>query len=254
MPASTSSRTSSQRLEWREPSALLWASSSTRMTDGRRARAASRSNSLSVVPRYGTWRGGRISSPSRRDSVSARPWLSTTPTTTSTPSALRSRADSSIAKVLPTPAAAPKKSLRRPRDFRVSSSFALARRASGSGRLPVTGIHLNPSRAQCIESRISQGIRLEEDVGERDAERILRARGGLGAEVREAEGVPARLVVAVLEAPDEAPPDLVLDRRGDPVVVDIVPGRGDAVPHRLRVGEVVEPEHSAEGLGPVVAA
>ena len=53
---------------------------------GRRASIASRSISLSVWPRYSiAWRG-MTSSPSSSVSVSARPWVSTTPTTTSTPS------------------------------------------------------------------------------------------------------------------------------------------------------------------------
>ena len=45
MPASSNSSTSCQRLAWREPAALVWASSSTRISAGRRASAASRSNS-----------------------------------------------------------------------------------------------------------------------------------------------------------------------------------------------------------------
>ena len=45
MPASSSSSTSCQRLAWREPGALVWASSSTSIRAGRRASAASRSNS-----------------------------------------------------------------------------------------------------------------------------------------------------------------------------------------------------------------
>ncbi len=44
-PASSSSSTSCQRLAWREPGALVWASSSTSISAGRRASAASRSNS-----------------------------------------------------------------------------------------------------------------------------------------------------------------------------------------------------------------
>ncbi|MCY1531646.1 hypothetical protein D9M68_668770 [compost metagenome] len=51
MPAASSSCTSCQRLAWREPGALVWASSSTSSTAGLRARAASRSNSASVRPR-----------------------------------------------------------------------------------------------------------------------------------------------------------------------------------------------------------
>ena len=53
MPASSSSCTSCQRF-WREPGALVCASSSTRTAPGLRASAASRSNSSSVRPRYST--------------------------------------------------------------------------------------------------------------------------------------------------------------------------------------------------------
>ena len=59
---------------------------------GLRASAASRSNSGSCAPRYSTIRGGRTSRPSSSAAVSARPWVSTMPTTTSTPSARFSRA------------------------------------------------------------------------------------------------------------------------------------------------------------------
>ena len=60
-----------------EPGALVWASSSTRIRAGLRARAASRSNSLERDAAVLDVRGGRISRPSRRASVSGRPWGST---------------------------------------------------------------------------------------------------------------------------------------------------------------------------------
>ena len=47
MPASSSSSTSCHRFAWREPAALVWASSSTRTTSGWRASTASRSISSS---------------------------------------------------------------------------------------------------------------------------------------------------------------------------------------------------------------
>ena len=50
---------SSHRFAWRLPGAFVCASSSTRISSGLRARAASRSNSRSFVPRYSTKRGGR---------------------------------------------------------------------------------------------------------------------------------------------------------------------------------------------------
>src|SRR6185437_15941993 len=63
-------------------------------------------------------------------SVSTRPWVSTTPITTSPASTRRWRASLSISYVLPTPGAAPKKILRRPRLL----SPACFSRASGDGR------------------------------------------------------------------------------------------------------------------------
>src|SRR5712691_1623783 len=133
MPASSSSAASCQRFAWRAPGALVWASSSRRSSPGFRARAASRSNSRSCTPRYSTARGATRSSPSARAAVSARPWVSIQPMTTSLPSARLARAASSIAYVLPTPGEAPKKIFSRPR-LRPSSAARRRRRASGSGR------------------------------------------------------------------------------------------------------------------------
>ncbi len=58
MPASSSSWTSCQRFRWREPGTFEWASSSTSTSCGRRASAASRSNSASSRPRCETASGG----------------------------------------------------------------------------------------------------------------------------------------------------------------------------------------------------
>src|SRR6266511_3655692 len=133
MLASSSSAASCQRFAWRAPGALVWASSSRRSSPGFRVRAASRSNSRSCTPRYSTARGATRSSPSARAAVSARPWVSIQPMTTSLPSARLARAASSIAYVLPTPGEAPKKIFSRPR-LRPSSAARRRRRASGSGR------------------------------------------------------------------------------------------------------------------------
>ena len=65
MPASSSSTTSCQRLAWREPGALVCASSSTRISAGRRASAASRSNSASV-------RAAVLDRPARQDLEAAQ--------------------------------------------------------------------------------------------------------------------------------------------------------------------------------------
>src|SRR5688572_4964402 len=154
MPASSSSSTSENRFGWRLPGAFVCASSSTRTSAGRRARTASRSISSRRVPRYSTMRRGSTSKPSRRASVSRRPWASTTPTTTSTPSRRRSWAACSIAYVLPTPGAAPTKTFRRAR----VSLLARSRSASGEGRRA-------SSRAVGIERQVQR-----EDVDPRLAE------------------------------------------------------------------------------------
>lgn len=89
MPASSNSCTSCQRLGWREPGALLCASSSSSSTRGRRASAASRSNSRSVRPWCGSSRSGSCSRPCSCCAVSLRPWVSTSPTRTSRPPGVR---------------------------------------------------------------------------------------------------------------------------------------------------------------------
>ena len=88
----------------------------------------------SIVPRYSTARGGSRSSPGGSASVSARPWVSTMPMTTSVPRAFSARASDSIAYVLPTPAVAPRNILSFPRCARTSSRWTRASKASGSGR------------------------------------------------------------------------------------------------------------------------
>ncbi len=85
MPASNSSSTSCQRLGWREPLALLCASSSMRISAGRRASAASKSNSRIWRLRWWMRFRGRAVSPSSKAAVSLRPCVSTTPTSTSNP-------------------------------------------------------------------------------------------------------------------------------------------------------------------------
>jgi len=96
------------RFSWRLPGALVWASSSTSATAGRRVSTASRSISSTVAPRWVTTRRGRTSRPSSSWAVCGRPCVSTRPTTTSVPRSRRRWASSSIATVLPTPGAAPR--------------------------------------------------------------------------------------------------------------------------------------------------
>ena len=85
---------------------------------------------MSCVPLYCTVRRGRTSRPPSSASVSERPWVSTTPMATSTWARARRAAADSIAKVLPTPGAAPRKIFSRPRP----SCDEAASKASGSGR------------------------------------------------------------------------------------------------------------------------
>src|SRR5450756_3139942 len=66
-----------------------------------------------------------------RAAVSARPWVSTKPTTMSIPRPRIASASSSIRYVLPTPAACPRYTFRFPR---FGSREASLRNASGSGR------------------------------------------------------------------------------------------------------------------------
>ncbi len=131
MPASSNSSTSCQRFGWREPGALLCASSSIRIRAGRRARAASRSNSATSRPRWLIRRGGCVASPASSAAVSLRPWVSTTPIRISSPCARSRCASVSMANVFPTPAQAPKKIFSLPRWASAVCSSSL----SGSGRM-----------------------------------------------------------------------------------------------------------------------
>ena len=85
MPAVSSSSTSWWRLGLRDPGTLVWASSSTSTTWGRRARTASTSISSKMAPRWVMSRRGTISRSRSWAAVLGRPWVSTNPTTTSVP-------------------------------------------------------------------------------------------------------------------------------------------------------------------------
>jgi hypothetical protein len=94
----SSSSTSCHRFGWRDPATFVCASSSTRINVGFLASAASRSNSSSFgMPGAAGERRGRISRPASCAAVSARPWVSMTPATTSVPALFRARAARSIA-------------------------------------------------------------------------------------------------------------------------------------------------------------
>ena len=90
-----------------------------------------------------------------KESLGFRPrrWVSTTPTTTSTPSARLTRASSSMAKVFPTPGLAPKKTLSLPRAARPSASRTWARRRSGSGR---RSFITSWCRGQAVQRKVEQ--------------------------------------------------------------------------------------------------
>ena len=77
-------------------------------TSGLRASTASTSISSISVPRYATTRRATTSRSAISAAVWRRPCVSTRPTTTSLPRARRRRPSPSIAKVLPTPGAAPR--------------------------------------------------------------------------------------------------------------------------------------------------
>src|SRR5581483_11958422 len=79
IPLRSKSSTSWYRLGCPPPGALVWASSSTSATVGRRLRTASRSISSSTTPRYSTFRRGTCSRSPTSAAVSARPCVSTTP-------------------------------------------------------------------------------------------------------------------------------------------------------------------------------
>ena len=74
---------------------------------GARASNASRSISSKFWPRYSMTLRETTSRSRSCAPVSARPWVSTNPTTTSVPRSLRRHPSLSMAKVLPTPGAAP---------------------------------------------------------------------------------------------------------------------------------------------------
>ena len=108
MPASSSSATSCQRLEFRDPGTLVCASSSTSAICGLRASTASTSISSKDAPRYSRRFLGTTSSPSIWAAVCGRPCVSANATTTSAPRSSRRCPSESMANVLPTPAAAPR--------------------------------------------------------------------------------------------------------------------------------------------------
>ncbi len=73
-----------------------------------RANTASTSSSGNLLPRYSMYCGGTISMPAISSAVFLRPCVSTTAATRSVPRSSRRWASPSIAKVLPTPGAAPR--------------------------------------------------------------------------------------------------------------------------------------------------
>ena len=98
MPASSSSSTSCQRLGWREPGAFECASSSTRISAGlpRQRRVEVEFADASCRGRRAVW-AAAAPGPSSMAAVSARPWVSSTPTSGDRPSACSLRAAASMA-------------------------------------------------------------------------------------------------------------------------------------------------------------
>src|SRR3989339_831943 len=131
IPSARMSWTSWYRLGFRFPGTLVCASSSMRATWGFRARTASRSISSRTTPRYSWRRRGTTSRPSISFAVSARPWVSTSPTTTSIPASLRRCLSRSIWYVFPTPAPYPRYTFSRPRPARRINRRKVSARSSG---------------------------------------------------------------------------------------------------------------------------
>ena len=163
MPATSRASTSCQRFSWVEPGAFVWASSSTSASCGARASTASRSSSSSATPRWTIARRGTTSRSPTSAEVARRPWVSTTATTTSTPSA-RSRApSSSIVYVLPTPGAAPSTTRNRPR-FMGSACHPRGPDRAGRGHSPGTRerpVTTGATRRVSREDRAPSVVQLE---------------------------------------------------------------------------------------------
>ena len=142
MPAASSSSTSCQRLAWREPGRVGVGQLVDQQQRGLPHEAASRSNSSSTRPRYSSGGGGRrLEPPSRRRGLGAAVGLDHADHD-SRPAARCARAASSIAKVLPTPGATPKKILSWPRRARSSSAWTRRSSSSGSGRESVMSLKI----------------------------------------------------------------------------------------------------------------
>src|SRR5882762_11490060 len=93
---------------------LVCASSSTSATHGLRARMVSTSISSKAAPLYSISLRGTTSRLATSSPTAFRPWVSTTPITTSSPRVCRRIASVSMVWVLPTPGAYPRKSLNLP--------------------------------------------------------------------------------------------------------------------------------------------
>ena len=148
--ASSSSSTSCQRLGWREPGALVWASSSTRSSAGWRASAASRSNSLQLeaaVARSARAAGARAlrAAPRSRRARASRPSRRRRPC----PRPQRSRGRRASRRSCRRRPTRRRRSLSRPRAAACASCGCTRRRAaaSGSGRWS-----LSSSRQPCAAS------------------------------------------------------------------------------------------------------
>jgi hypothetical protein len=196
MPASSSSSTSCQRFGWREPGALVCASSSTSSSPGRRFSAASRSNSCELTPRCSSGRSGSASQTlEQRGGLVATVGLDDAQHHVEA-LGLGPPRRLEHAKVLPTPGAAPKKILSCPRAL--SARAATSSSASGSGRASSSALrievlvepeHVDAGFAEDAESA-RQGVEL--DLREHRSvvqPRAAATRGGLeagrlGADVR----------------------------------------------------------------------
>ena len=208
MPASSSSSTSCQRLAWREPGALVWASSSTSRRPGLPGQRGVEIELLRVgAVVLDRLPGVDLQPLDQPRGLRAAVGLDEADESTSSPSGAW-RAASSMAKVLPTPGAAPKKTLRwlprkpnclpstcrckrvrtrsaltfRARATRSTWSAALAGEICGSSPDAGTGHHVSRQRSSSavLLADLSHGAG-DEGVGELPVGgTLVGARGGGG--------------------------------------------------------------------------
>src|SRR5262245_14618802 len=92
----------------------------------------------------------------------------------------------------------------------------------------------------------------KEEVIEVEADRVLGLPGRDVPRSTDREDLLVCAVVPILDAPDQALPDLVLRRRGHSPEIELRAGRAQLRANALGVFHVLEPQRRAKRLGPVV--